>query len=182
MQLAVLLLSAAQRDDIQTTAAYRSRMPSAPPMTSPLPAPCVLPLFTLFRPSAFGRARAMGGRTEFKDALTQRLAVMRLSRPKLDQFLRDHPHRVSPGIPQLLSALRSAGQDVFLVSGGFRDVIHPLADSVGIARDHVFANRLLFDVSGHMEGEQGGRCWRQRRTSEGGATRCTANKSDCGLE
>ena len=34
------------------------------------------------------------------------------------------------------------------MSGGFREVIEPLADHLGIPRDHVFANKLLFTEDG----------------------------------
>lgn len=51
------------------------------------------------------------------------------------------------GIPELLALLRAQGKEVFLVSGGFRNIIHPLARSLQIPEDHVFANSILFDVS-----------------------------------
>lgn len=36
---------------------------------------------------------------------------------------------------------------MFLVSGGFRQVIHPLAESLDIPVSQVFANTILFNVS-----------------------------------
>lgn len=54
----------------------------------------------------------------------------------------------SSGIPELVAALRAHGKEVFLVSGGFRQIIHPLAQKLGIPLEHVFANSILFDVSG----------------------------------
>ncbi len=56
------------------------------------------------------------------------------------------PH-VLAGIPELVKLLRSQGKEVFLVSGGFRQIIHPLAEQLGIPTSHVFANTILFDVS-----------------------------------
>lgn len=90
--------------------------------------------------------RAMGGSVRFEDALAARLGVMRPSRAQLDAFLQGHPPRLSPGIPELVKALQSQGKGVFLVSGGFRAVIHPIAESLGIPRGNVYANRILFDV------------------------------------
>ena len=46
-----------------------------------------------------------------------------------------------------MKALRAHGKEVFLVSGGFRQIIHPLAQSLDIPIEHVFANTILFDVS-----------------------------------
>lgn len=65
----------------------------------------------------------------FQDALAQRLGVMHPSRDDLQRFLAGHPPQISPGIPQLVGALRAAGKQVFLVSGGFRIVIHPIAEA-----------------------------------------------------
>ncbi len=39
----------------------------------------------------------MGGSVPFQDALAQRLGVMALSRSQLEQFLAQHPPRLSPG-------------------------------------------------------------------------------------
>lgn len=54
---------------------------------------------------------------------------------------------LNSGIPELVKLLKSRGQEVFLVSGGFRQIIHPLAAELGIPLSHVYANTILFDVS-----------------------------------
>ena len=36
---------------------------------------------------------------------------------------------------------------MFLVSGGFRAIINPIAAMLGIPQDHVFANTILFQVT-----------------------------------
>ena len=40
--------------------------------------------------------------------------------------------------------LQSRGTGVFLVSGGFRAIINPIADILRIPQDHVYANTILF--------------------------------------
>ena len=90
-------------------------------------------------------ARAMGGTVLFQDALRDRLAVMKPSLADIDRFLASHPPLISAGIPELLHTLKSQGKEVFLVSGGFRQIIHPLAQSLDIPVSHVFANTILFD-------------------------------------
>lgn len=39
--------------------------------------------------------------------------------------------QISPGIPELVALLKEQGKQVFLVSGGFRIVIHPIAEVRG---------------------------------------------------
>lgn len=82
-------------------------------------------------------ARAMGGTVLFQDALAERLAVMQPSRSDVERFLASHPPRITAGIPELLERMQQRGQKVFLVSGGFRQIIHPLAQQLGISRDQV---------------------------------------------
>lgn len=45
-----------------------------------------------------------------------------------------------------MKKLQAQGKAVFLVSGGFRAVIHPIAQSLAIPLDHVYANTILFKV------------------------------------
>jgi phosphoserine phosphatase len=47
-----------------------------------------------------------------------------------------------------VSKLQAQGKGVFLVSGGFRQVIHPLAQQLGIPLTNVHANNLQFKVRG----------------------------------
>lgn len=97
-------------------------------------------------------SQAMGGSMLFQDALAARLNVMNPSRQSVEKFLQDHPHVLSEGIPQLLNRLKGDGKHVFLVSGGFRQIIHPLAESLGIPLSNVFANNLLFHEDGSYAG------------------------------
>ncbi|CAM9463296.1 unnamed protein product [Ectocarpus sp. 4 AP-2014] len=89
-------------------------------------------------------SRAMGGSMPFQDALKARLDLMTPSQEMVDLCLREHPPRLSPGISELVSALHERGVVVYLVSGGFRQMIAPVADQLSIPRGNIFANRLLF--------------------------------------
>jgi hypothetical protein len=50
------------------------------------------------------------------------------------------------GIPELVMRLQELQKDVFLVSGGFRPIINPIAEMLGIPLDHVYANTILYQV------------------------------------
>ncbi|CAM9766839.1 unnamed protein product [Ectocarpus sp. 12 AP-2014] len=90
-------------------------------------------------------SRAMGGSMPFQDALKARLDLMTPSQKMVDLCLREHPPRLSPaGISELVSVLHERGVVVYLVSGGFRQMIAPVADQLAIPRRNIFANRLLF--------------------------------------
>ncbi|RWW79054.1 hypothetical protein BHE74_00012680 [Ensete ventricosum] len=55
--------------------------------------------------------------------------------------------RISPGIAGLIKKLMANNIDVYLISGGFRQMIN-----LGIPLENIFANQLLFGSSGEFIG------------------------------
>lgn len=53
---------------------------------------------------------------------------------------------------ELVEILQKRKVNVFLVSGGFRIVINPVADLLQIERKNVYANTLLFNDNGEYAG------------------------------
>lgn len=90
-------------------------------------------------------ARAMGGSVPFEDALAARLALIKPTREMLDRFVAEHAFEFTDGVQEFMTHLRKRGTEVFLVSGGFTQMIWPVADRLGIPRGNVFANTVLFD-------------------------------------
>jgi phosphoserine phosphatase len=96
--------------------------------------------------------RAMSGSVPFQDALKARLDLIRPSRELIDDCLRAHPPRLTPGVAQLVAALHARGTKVYLVSGGFEPMIMPLAQRLGIVADQVHANAIRFTADGEYAG------------------------------
>jgi len=98
--------------------------------------------------------QAMGGDVPFHVALANRLKVMQPSRQQVEKMLAAHPPSevLTPGVSAFISALQARGKRVFLVSGGFRQMIEPVAAAVGVTATDIFANNLLFDDSGAFRG------------------------------
>ncbi|CAM9806559.1 unnamed protein product [Chrysoparadoxa australica] len=90
----------------------------------------------------------MGGSMKFEDALKARLELMLPSRSIVEKCLAEHPPRLSPGVEQLVKALQGRGTSVYLVSGGFRLMIAPVAEMLGIPSRNIFANTIEFNGDG----------------------------------
>ena len=89
---------------------------------------------------------AMSGAMKFEDTLKARLDLIKPSRKMVQDCLKTHPIRFSPLLPEFVNLLtKKLGKKVFLVSGGFTDMIFPVADALDLPRSHVFANVLFFD-------------------------------------
>ena len=82
---------------------------------------------------------AMGGQLDFATALRERVALLAgLDRRVLDEVRAEL--RLAPGARTLIRTLRRLGYRCGIVSGGFVQVIEPLATELGI--DYVAANTL----------------------------------------
>lgn len=96
--------------------------------------------------------QAMGGSLSFREALRTRLDLLRPRAEQLNSFVREHPLTITVGMKDLVDKLRVHGKAVHLVSGGFVQIIAPVAAALGIPEADVFANQLLFDDAGNYAG------------------------------
>lgn len=83
--------------------------------------------------------RAMRGELDFAESLRERVATLAGTPESVfaDTFAR---LRLSPGIGELIEAVHARGGKVGVVSGGFHEVLDPLAERLGL--DFWRANRL----------------------------------------
>ncbi|KXZ53840.1 hypothetical protein GPECTOR_6g758 [Gonium pectorale] len=87
---------------------------------------------------------AMDGSLSLQRALEERLAIIDCTPADIQRFIVEHPpaSRLVPGIKELITALQARGVAVYLISGGFRELILPIAAHLGIPKGNVFANRM----------------------------------------
>ena len=96
--------------------------------------------------------KAMSGSTTFEEALRARLSIIKPTQQQLKDCLNSYPPAFTPHVVQLIQQLQENQIAVYLVSGGFTQMIQPLADLLQIPATHVFANTILFDSNGHYAG------------------------------
>ncbi|MEY4684525.1 MAG: hypothetical protein RLZ25_984 [Pseudomonadota bacterium] len=93
--------------------------------------------------------RAMRGELDFAASLKERVATLEGLPIRIFDEVR-HQITVTPGVPDLIRAVKAAGGFIGVVSGGFHEVLDPLAQSLGL--DFWKANRLAI-LEGHLTGE-----------------------------
>jgi phosphoserine phosphatase len=92
--------------------------------------------------------RAMRGEIDFATSLHERVRVLAGLPVGVLAEVRDEV-RLTPGARELLAELARRGWPVGLVSGGFAEIVEPLAASLGVR--HTAANRLEV-ADGHLTG------------------------------
>jgi phosphoserine phosphatase len=83
--------------------------------------------------------RAMNGELDFAESLRERAATLAGLPVQVFERVRAAV-RVTAGVPQMIAAVHAAGGRVGVVSGGFAEIVGPLADELGL--DYWRANRL----------------------------------------
>ncbi|MFZ2963961.1 MAG: phosphoserine phosphatase SerB [Rhodoglobus sp.] len=87
--------------------------------------------------------RAMNGELDFEESLRARVATLH-GLPESVFAAVGAQVTVTRGVPELIAGIHAAGGGVGVVSGGFHEVVDPIAEALGL--DHWRANRL--EVSG----------------------------------
>ncbi|CAE7709644.1 PSP, partial [Symbiodinium microadriaticum] len=122
-------------------------------------------------------SRAMGGAMSFEDALAARLNIIRPSYKMIHDCLAAHPVKLSPKVSELIQKLHDRGTYVFLISGGFHQMIHPVADAVSVPYHRIFANSIMF-TGPDGRGEYSGYDTKQFTCRDGGKARAVQHIKD----
>lgn len=92
--------------------------------------------------------RAMRGELDFSASLKERVATLEGLPVSIFHAVRAEV-TVTPGVPDLIRAVKTQGGWIGVVSGGFHEILDPLAESLGL--DFWRANRLEV-MDGHLTG------------------------------
>ena len=95
-------------------------------------------------------AAAMEGKIAVEDVFAKRLAIIQPRRADVAAVGRQYVERVEPTALATIAQLKAAGWTPLILSGGFRQIIEPLAAHLGIAR--IEAVDLYFNASGDYTG------------------------------
>jgi D-3-phosphoglycerate dehydrogenase len=96
--------------------------------------------------------QAMSGQVDFGTALRRRLDLLSLSRAHVETLADRILDEASASVRRNVDFFERHAERVYILSGGFREVIAPLAARLGIAADHLLCNDLIYDAEGRVTG------------------------------
>lgn len=96
--------------------------------------------------------QAMNGQLGFGEALHQRLSLLGLRREHVEALADLILDEATISVRRNVDFFERNAERIYILSGGFTEVIYPLADRLGISRDHVLANELVYDDEGRVTG------------------------------
>ncbi|WP_428149493.1 phosphoglycerate dehydrogenase [Brevundimonas sp.] len=96
--------------------------------------------------------RAMAGEVDFGDALRSRLAMLPLTRAHVQALADRILDEGTPSVRRNLRFFNENAASIIILSGGFREVIAPVAERLGVSPDRVICNDLIYDADGVVTG------------------------------
>jgi len=94
---------------------------------------------------------AMEGNVKFQDAMAQRLELINPTVEGVTECLKKETPKFTWRMRPMMKRLKERGVEIYLVSGGFTLMINEIADQLGIPRENIYANTILFDEQGNYK-------------------------------
>jgi len=88
--------------------------------------------------------QAMSGEISFPVALEKRLKILSLSKDDIRKATNDISNMVSDSFIKNKEFIASNSDSIWIVSGGFKEVISPIVSEFGIAENHILANSFIY--------------------------------------
>jgi D-3-phosphoglycerate dehydrogenase / 2-oxoglutarate reductase len=88
--------------------------------------------------------RGMSGELAFDESLQARLQLFTGTRSHIDELITYLSDHMSPSALATREWFDSNRPRIYVISGGFEEYITPIATKLGIAADHIYANRFIF--------------------------------------
>jgi len=94
----------------------------------------------------------MGGELDFGQSLRARLAMLPLTRAHVDALADRILDEGTSSVRRNLRFFQENAANIVIISGGFREIIAPVAERLGVSPDRVLANDFVYDAEGRVTG------------------------------
>lgn len=94
----------------------------------------------------------MEGKIDFPTSLIKRFELFQPSNSDIDEVVILLKENISTSVKRNISFFQTYSNQIYIISGGFREYILPVVSEYGIAEDHILANTLTYDVQGRITG------------------------------
>ncbi|MAQ43418.1 MAG: hypothetical protein CMG25_02900 [Candidatus Marinimicrobia bacterium] len=89
--------------------------------------------------------KAMSGDISFSKALEQRLEILSLNQNDIISITENISNLISDSFLINKKIIQSISDSIWILSGGFKEIIIPIVEQFGISSNHVLANSFIYD-------------------------------------
>ncbi|HBI16860.1 MAG: 3-phosphoglycerate dehydrogenase [Candidatus Moranbacteria bacterium GW2011_GWF2_34_56] len=94
----------------------------------------------------------MNGEITFPESLERRISLINTHKDIVESLARLIKEELSDSVLDNLDFFMKNRNDIFIISGGFKDLIFPTAEILGVYPKNILANDFVFDENGVLAG------------------------------
>ncbi|KAK8803356.1 hypothetical protein WA158_001050 [Blastocystis sp. Blastoise] len=92
--------------------------------------------------------QAMLGEINYEKSLEKRLDIIKPTQQSFSSFIQKFPIHYTKGVLGFIRFLQKSQKEIFLISGGFLEMIQPIKKELNLDDNHIFCNTLSFHDDG----------------------------------
>lgn len=96
--------------------------------------------------------KGMEGKIPFNKSLDLRLKLIPIDRLAIQKTVSRLEKKISPSFLRNKKFFKTFNPYTYIISGGFKEFILPIAKKFGISESHILANDFIFDLNGKVTG------------------------------
>ena len=96
--------------------------------------------------------QAMEGKIDFGQALRKRVEMLKIHKNDIDNIIKILEKIIFLSFVKNKNKLRSISERIYIVSGGFKEIIIPIVSDYGISKSNVYANEFIYDDKDYITG------------------------------
>lgn len=94
----------------------------------------------------------MEGKLSFPESLTKRLELFSANKQDLQKLIKHLNKHISDSVKSNKQFFKICAEQIYILSGGFREWIVPVVKKYGLEEENVIANSFIFDKAGNIIG------------------------------
>lgn len=94
----------------------------------------------------------MDGLITFDESLSRRLSLLKMKRKDLPQVIKILKENITPSIIKNKEFFEKNGEQIYIISGAFKECILPITSPFGIPESHILANSFIIDKNDNIVG------------------------------
>ncbi len=94
----------------------------------------------------------MEGKIGFSQSLKQRLGLLKITTSHIESVTKVLKRKISPSILRNKKFFKKYESQIYIISGGFKEYISPIATILGISENHILANNFQINKKGIVTG------------------------------
>jgi len=94
----------------------------------------------------------MDGNIPFETSLKQRLELFKINKKNIEELINVLNKNITTSIEKNKSFFRQHKNNIYIISGGFKEYILPICEKFSIDTNHILANNFIFDTNQEVVG------------------------------